>query len=109
MTALAGSVLAFTTQLVGVSTTGADIPLSDRGLNPLLDSFTWIDSYNGTSGGISTTKNDLPVDLDTGTGEITVLSVNGTVVSEPTPLTILAPGFLFLLLMRSWKRSSKIS
>ncbi|HLJ13476.1 MAG TPA: hypothetical protein VKV15_03195 [Bryobacteraceae bacterium] len=66
----AGSVLAFTTHLVGIN---ADGTATDTGIG-----FTWQSTYNGTSGGTATTKNSNPVDPGSGTGGITVLSVTQT-------------------------------
>ena len=53
--------LAFTTELTGVpfSTSAPPVDLFD---------FTWIDTFNGTSGGIFRTANLLGVDPGSGTG-----------------------------------------
>ncbi|HEX3416001.1 MAG TPA: hypothetical protein VHT21_06300, partial [Stellaceae bacterium] len=48
-----GSFLEFTTDLVGVV---SGFP------GPVLFQWTWIDTFNGTSGGIGVLSNDLPVD-----------------------------------------------
>jgi hypothetical protein len=66
-TAPAGSSIAFKTHLAGV--------LSDGTAQDLDIGFTWKDDFNGTSGGISTTKNDMPIDPGSGVGGVTVLSV----------------------------------
>ncbi|HSS19660.1 MAG TPA: Calx-beta domain-containing protein [Pyrinomonadaceae bacterium] len=65
-----GSSLGFTTHLAGVLPNGA---AQDLGIG-----FTWTDNYNGTFGGIATTKNGSPVDPNSGEGSITVLSVEET-------------------------------
>ena len=62
-----GSYIAFMTHLAGVNSDGT---ATDLGIG-----FTWKDTFNGTSGGIATTKNNNPVDAGSGTGGITILSV----------------------------------
>src|SRR5205085_982485 len=57
-TAPRGSYLGFTTHLAGVLPSGA---AQDLGIG-----FTWTDTFNGTFGGIATTKNNLPVDPGSG-------------------------------------------
>jgi hypothetical protein len=71
-----GSFLAFTTRLLGI--------LPDGTLVPLPDEWTWTSTYNGTSGGIATTLNFLPVDPGSGTGSVTITSVNG-IQLNPVP------------------------
>jgi hypothetical protein len=80
LTAPAGSFLGFTTQLVGI--------LPDGSAYPLPDFWTWTDTFNGTSGGISTTANFLPVDAGSGTGGITITSETGVDVSTPEPSSV---------------------
>lgn len=69
-TAPRGSALGFKTHLAGVLTDGSAQDL-DIG-------FTWKDSYNGTFGGIATTKSEQLPDPGSGEGGITVLSVQQT-------------------------------
>lgn len=92
-TAPKGSQMAFTTHLVGVL---QDFTAQDLGIG-----FTWVSNFNGTSGGVATTKNSLPADPGSGTGGITILSVqenttyqgvnitsvNGNSPGAPQPLT----------------------
>ncbi len=66
-TAPPGSVISFTTQLVGLNTNGTPANL---GMG-----FSWTSSFNGTSGGLATTKNQSPPDAGSGTGGVTVVSV----------------------------------
>jgi hypothetical protein len=81
-TAVPGSYIEFTTSLVGILP--GNIP------SPPLVSWTWRDTFNGTSGGISILKNDLPVDPGSGTGGITITSINGIDPSaEAQPLDLL--------------------
>jgi len=68
-----GSFLGFTTALVGVLP--GNVPTA-----PLFQ-WTWKDTFNGTSGGIATTFNLNPVDPGSGTGGITITSINGTPVT----------------------------
>ncbi len=66
-TAPKGSKLAFTTRLVGVN---ANRTATDLGIG-----FKWTSTFNGTSGGVSRTKNSLPTDPGSGTGGVTVIDV----------------------------------
>ena len=67
-TAIKGSKLAFTTHLAGVNFDGT---ATDLGIG-----FIWTSTFNGTSGGVATTKNGLPADPGSGTGGVTIISVN---------------------------------
>jgi hypothetical protein len=91
------SALDFTTELVGVDSAG--------GMHLLFD-FTWIDTFNGTSGGIARTTSDVSVDPGSGTGGITVLEINGAPfgVPEPSTLALLASGIAALGLLTRCKR-----
>ncbi len=62
-----GSYIGFVTHLVGVNADGTP---TDLGVG-----FNWTSTFNGTSGGVSTTKNALPPDPGSGTGGITVTCV----------------------------------
>jgi hypothetical protein len=88
-----GRAIAFTTELVGVSLTDPEqfVDLFD---------FAWIDTFNGTAGGISTTANSIDVDPLSGTGGITITSVNGVDVPEPATLVLLCAGLLVLGLVK---------
>lgn len=66
----AGSYLGFTTHLVGILADGSPV---DLGIG-----FSWTSTFNGTSGGVATTKNDRPVDIGSGTGGITITGVQDT-------------------------------
>jgi hypothetical protein len=83
----AGTESLFTTELIGIlSGTNIGLPLFD---------WQWIDTFNGTSGGITKLNNFDPVDLGSGSGGITVIDVNGaSVVPEPPSLTILIFGIV---------------
>jgi hypothetical protein len=70
-TAPAGSSIAFTTHLVGVTASG---PV-DLGIG-----FNWTSNFNGTAGGIATTKTGNGTDAGSGTGGIT----KGTVTTTTT-------------------------
>ena len=71
----AGGFVGFTTQLVGMH--------HGNTLGPVLFEWTWMSTFNGTSGGVATINNDLPVDPDSGTGGVTILTVNGVPVCVP--------------------------
>ena len=66
-TAPPGSFMGFHTQLVGVGSDGSPVYL---GIG-----FSWKTTFNGTSGGTATTKNALPPDPGSGTGGVTVTSI----------------------------------
>ena len=72
-TAPAGSKLAFTTHLVGLMGQGPSYGVLDTGIG-----FSWVSTFNGTSGGTSVTKNLLPPDSGSGTGGITITKFNDT-------------------------------
>jgi hypothetical protein len=87
-TARKGSYLGFSTHLVGICGTGAGCKSSFVSgtttncveLQTCVDlkvGFTWISTFNGTSGGVATTKNSLPPDPGSGTGGVTIISING--------------------------------
>ena len=90
----------FTTTLVGIFS-------DDTQANPhyveLSDSFTWEDTFNGITGGITIPANEFLVDPDSGTGGITILSVNGVPVDasqvpEPSTFLLLLSGLCFVWL-----------
>lgn len=89
----AGSSLGFRTELVGIKSDGTFITFPD--------SWTWTDNFNGTYGGISTTYNFQPVDPESGTGGITITSVEGLSTPEPSAFVLLCLG-LYCILIR-WK------
>lgn len=96
MNAPAGSFLGFTTQLVGVLPDGSPYYLPPS----LNDWWLWTDTYNGTSGGISTTYNpDQPVDPGSGTGGITITERAGA-TPEPSTVVGVIVGIFGLLLLR---------
>jgi hypothetical protein len=65
-----GSFLGFTTHLVGILPDGSPL---DLGIG-----FSWISTFNGTTGGVSMTKNELPADPGSGTGGVTITNVQNT-------------------------------
>jgi len=72
--------IAFTTSLVGVLPSG----------NPssTLDTWKWTSTFNGANaGGVSQRKSYSPIDPNTGTGGITIASINGV----PTPIVTVTP------------------
>jgi hypothetical protein len=60
----------FTTSLVGVT--------QGNQLGPIYYTWTWTSDFDGTVGGLLSTKNDLPADPGSGTGGVTIKSINGT-------------------------------
>lgn len=86
-TAPAGSMLGFTTHLVGIQ---GDLPgaaVIDTGIG-----FSWTSTFNGTSGGISIIRSNGPIDSGSGTGGITITASSDTtnyelgITTPPTQL-----------------------
>jgi hypothetical protein len=102
--------LEFTTQLVGVNSAGNPVPLP---VSPADDQFIWSDTFDGCrygfgldcEGGITIFQLDSADSSNpaTGTGGITLLSVNGTPVPEPPGIAILASGIGVMLIVRKRK------
>jgi hypothetical protein len=93
MHAPAGSPEVFLTQLVGILPNGqpATLPVS----------WLWTDSFNGTNGGIGMTLSTSLVDLDSGTGGITITSGTGiTVTPEPSPMLFTAGVLAIMIALR---------
>jgi len=81
-TAPAGSKLGFTTHLVGIQGALPGANVVDTGIG-----FTWTDTFNGTSGGIAVINSVKPVDPGSGTGGITVTSVNEITTYQAVTVT----------------------
>lgn len=105
-----GSSLQFQTELVGIFPEGS---IYGGGTFISLATWDWQDTFNGTSGGISTTLNLQGADPDSGTGGITITSTNNVVVNsaaipEPSPLACACVACLFFAGLRSIRiRKSK--
>jgi hypothetical protein len=96
------SYLAFTTQLVGVR--------DGQDYDPLPAWFAWIDTFNGASGGLTSTPEKIfPVDPGSGSGGITITSVNGIPVAsvpEPSGMTIFL-GIIYLSVIQRIKKRTQ--
>jgi len=85
----------FTTWLVGVDTSGSPVEL------PVLNTFDWLSTWNGTSGGAWGFKNLGTPDEGSGTGGVGVLSVNGVstrgtcAINATTSMTLKRGGFVY--------------
>jgi hypothetical protein len=86
-TAPPGSYIRFTTALVGV--------LQGNTLGPVLYTWDWKDSFNGTSGGIPVIDNYRQVDPGSGTGGITITSINGVTQTPPSVSCAATPNTLW--------------
>ncbi len=88
-TAPAGSVLAFTTHLVGIQGDSPNATVVDTGIG-----FSWTSTFNGTNGGIAVLSATQPVDSGSGTGGITVTAVSETSYNQcgASPLPTLLAG-----------------
>ena len=110
-----GTAAEFTTQLVGVLPDyldGSDCLALGTCVNLGLD-FDWSDTFNGTSGGITRTANDLPVDPGSGIGGIVIRAVSNGVtvvgssaIPETSTWAMLLIGFAGLG-YAGFRRSSK--
>lgn len=87
MTAPYGTYIGFRTKLVGLQSDGTLVPFPDQ--------WTWTDNFNGTSGGISTTVGFLPADPNSGTGGITITSINGAAQTPPIVSCSVSPNTLW--------------
>jgi hypothetical protein len=104
VSAPAGSYLGFATQLVGIIGTYPFAYVQPTGIG-----FSYIDTFNGTSGGIAVTNSVAPVDPNSGSGGATITRFNGkpsyqfpksfavsSVNGQPAPpnvrLSLLTPG-----------------
>jgi hypothetical protein len=83
---LPGASVSFTTSLVGVlpcptgaADCGAGVPTT-----PLF-TWTWQSTFNGLAGGVSQTQSIAPPDPSSGTGGVTITSING--VHLPSPVS----------------------
>ncbi|MFY9824596.1 MAG: IPTL-CTERM sorting domain-containing protein [Thermoanaerobaculia bacterium] len=68
MTEPAGSFGGYMTHLAGVKADGTAVDLKIG--------FTWTSDFNGTTGGVHIKKTDMPADPGSGTGGVTITSVN---------------------------------
>lgn len=82
-----GSYMGFTTSLVGVKQGGT--------ASPPLFQWSWRSTFNGTSGGVAVTSSDLPVDSGTGTGGVTITSINGVSQTPPSITCSASPDTLW--------------
>ena len=81
------SFIAFTTTLVGI--------MKDGSVSPLGFEWKWKTTFNGTSGQIYTLDNNLPPDPGSGTGGITVTSINGVPQTPPSVSCTASPNTLW--------------
>jgi hypothetical protein len=77
-----GVFMAFTTTLVGV--------LPGYVPGPALFQWTWISTFDGSVGFVSVTKNSTPADPGSGTGGITITSINGVQLPTAVPASQVA-------------------
>jgi hypothetical protein len=81
----AGDYIAFTTQLVGVN--------GDGSLGPSFYEWTWSSTYNQKTGGVTTASSE-PAD-GSGTGGVTITSINGVQQTPPTATSNATPNLLW--------------
>jgi len=97
-TALPGLSMGFLTSLVTV--------VSNDVAGDSLFTWTWASNFNGTAGGTWQTKSYFPIDPGSGTGGVTLLSVNGVpVASAPEPSTLRLLSVAFFVFIAFQKRS----
>jgi hypothetical protein len=91
-----GDFMGFTTQLVGVCNATPSPLCSSLGAPSVpLFQWTWTDTFNGTSGGIATTYNFLPLDQGSGTGIINITTLNGVRQVPPSVSCAATPNALW--------------
>ena len=89
-----GHFSAFSTSLVGV---GPGIDNIGNPVSTPLFSWTWNSTYNGHAGGVDQTASRYPIDPGSGTGAVTITSINGVPQTPPrvtctvTPTTLWPP------------------
>lgn len=88
-TAPAGSMVSFTTHLVGIQGNSPSATVVDTGVG-----FSWTSTFNGTNGGIGVLNTSNPVDSGSGTGGITVTAISETSYNQSgaSPLPTLLAG-----------------
>jgi len=106
-----GSYLGFTTTLVGVTSAPGCI---DIGTCVDLAGFTWTDNFDGINtssitggGGVSNIANfssDVEADPSTGEGGVTIVSIDGEPVAEPSSVILLISSTTFLILIAKWRK-----
>jgi uncharacterized repeat protein (TIGR03803 family) len=81
-----GEFMAFSSALVGVDFQG----------NPhTLRSWTWNSTFNGTAGGVSQTASIYPIDPGSGTGGVTITSLDGVPQTPPSVTCTATPNTLW--------------
>jgi hypothetical protein len=95
-----GSQMVFDTELVGISSTNTPIPLGFD--------FEWETNFNGTAGGTSQLDSVSLIDPGSGTGRVTLLSVDGVAVDTPEPASALIFLTAIVLLLGYYSLSCKI-
>ena len=94
-----GNFIAFQTTLVGISSQGSTS--CGEGGPPYctnLLSWTWNSTFNGTAGGVHQTASIYPIDPGSGTGGVTVTSINGVQLPPavvPSQIAITASGLAY--------------
>lgn len=89
-----GGFIAFSTSLVGVSSQSSPGSVSCGANNPLycttLFSWGWKSTFNGTAGFTSQTLSLSPIDPGSGTGGVTITSINGGELPSAVPFSQVA-------------------
>jgi len=100
---IANGYLGFDTTLVGVLPGGIPDLLSSLG-----DWFTWESNYTGSVGGVTfiALTASVPTDANDGSGGVTILSVAGQPVPEPSTGLLLITPLLFIFARVSLRRVS---
>ncbi|HLJ16709.1 MAG TPA: hypothetical protein VKV15_19590, partial [Bryobacteraceae bacterium] len=97
-----GSFFGFSTALVGVDSLGNATPLY---------SWTWISTFNGTAGSTAQTASIYPIDPGSGTGGVTITSINGVplAVVSSTQISTTASGLAYSRVSQTFNGTVKIT
>jgi hypothetical protein len=99
-----GSAVGFSTSLVGL--------IDENTASAPLYVFTWVSTFNRTAGGVAGLSNAGPADADSGTGYVTITSINGVPVPPIVPqsaIAVTASGLAYSRVSQTFNGTVKIT